>query len=795
MRTLLPTSSRRAPVCLVLLLGYLLACLPGALAQTQTQTQTTEPDSLPAFTPAAADTDTVPVLNADVDWEAEMGWEDIGEVHPDSALTAGRGVILAFEDTFTFEPDDIDTLLVVADAVTLDEIIEAVGLRLEAEAAAMQDVEFTSLTTVVERKVRSRMGRDYKVTENAARTSFDSEGREHTVQLWERTRTVENGEVTDEEVDTEQRRDYGDVQQSMEMAMPFSRSSGHRYRYEVTDRKLVGNSLIYRIDFAPKSRFEALPSGTAWVDYSHWVIRKLDAEMTEVVPFPLFLKGIPRFRISRARHGDYWFTTDVHLEIELHKIPLADLPRLVELRTQLRDIVINGRPVSADMAVPEDARYGNLDPDEFWFSPDASDDSLSTYWGEISQVWRGDLTEALTPVALSEARIDSLTEEGSAVLAEMAVASPWTASLGASTPGFNRVQGPVVRAKASLRHRGRVRPRVDLMAGYAFSNQRPEAMLGVRWPLVRGQVQERPGADPDRAALELQLGCWKRAQLFAGDHRRHTRSFTSFIYGSDPNSYFESRGASADLAWRPGLGLELWGGAGYAEERAQDQNTGWNLLGRSLRPDGNLSAQHLDDRQATAGANWRGGPLTLRGDVTWHRAEGPDLTAAGLGETDLRETRLGGKLDLLDDMGNQWLVKGGYREVDRQAPRQWRTYLGDYGSLRGYPAGELSGDAGTWASVDLRVGVDPLAALHVPVVRYWRLQPLLFADWGRTRNEVGPWPEEGLTGDRFDVGFGFGKRFDLPFAWGHPNLRCYAARPVGEGSEGRGWRFLVAFEP
>ncbi len=739
--------------------------------------------------PVATEADTIPVLNADVDWEALAG------AHPDSVLMEGGGVILAFEDTFTFDPGAIDTMLVVADAVDIDEIIDAVARQIEREAAAMRDVEFTSLTTVVEREVRSRMGHSYKVTEVAERVSFDREGGRQSVQLWERTRTVEDGEVVEEEVDTEQERDFGDVERSLDMAMPFSRDSGHRYRYTVESRKLVGNSLIYRIGFRPKSRFEALPSGTAWVDYSHWVIRRLDAEMTETVPFPLFLKGIPKFRAIRERHGGYWFTTDFHGEIELRKLPLLELPQVVEIRTQLRDIVINGEPVSTDMPVPEADRFGNLDPDEFWLSPDASDDSLSAYWSEMSQVWRDDLTPALTPVELSEAQIDTLTQVGSAVLEEMEDASPWGASLSPlGMPAFNRVQGGMARVSASLWQRGPVRPRADLTLGYAFGNKRPEAILAFEAPLLRGAALERPGGGADRAVLELRGGAWKRARLFGGDGRQHTRTFSSLIWGGDPNSYFESRGGAAVLAWRPGLGLELSGGAGYAEERALDQTTSWNALGRRLRPGGNLAAMHLDDRHAMASAAWAGGPLTLTGGVIWHRAEGPDLAAAGLGESEFREVHAGGTVDILDGLGNQWLVRARHRETDVQAPRQWRSYLGDYGTLRGYPAGELTGDAGTWASFDLRLGVDPLKALRVPVVKDWRLQPLLFADWGRTRNVDGPWPVEGRTGDRFDVGFGLGKRFDLPFVWDHPNLRLYAARPVGEGSEDRGWRFLVAFE-
>jgi hemolysin activation/secretion protein len=134
--------------------------------------------------------------------------------------------------------------------------------------------------------------------------------------------------------------------------------------------------------------------------------------------------------------------------------------------------------------------------------------------------------------------------------------------------------------------------------------------------------------------------------------------------------------------------------------------------------------------------------------------------------------------------------------------------MGDYGTLRGYQAGELAGDEGAWSSLDLRINFDLWRSLGMPVLKSLGLQPLLFGDWAYTQNQDGPistgaadssqppnpaWGP-GLQGWRADLGFGFGRRFDLPLFSGKPNLRFYLAHPVGDGSEGHGWRFLIAFE-
>ena len=151
----------------------------------------------------------------------------------------------------------------------------------------------------------------------------------------------------------------------------------------------------------------------------------------------------------------------------------------------------------------------------------------------------------------------------------------------------------------------------------------------------------------------------------------------------------------------------------------------------------------------------------------------------------------------MDRSGNRWLLAGGVREFDRQTPLQWKTWMGDYGTLRGYPAGVLTGDGGSWASLDLRLGWDMWRALRVPLLKGLGLQPIGFADYGHTWNKSGSYaagPEEGVQDWRTNVGFGFGRRFDLPGLGANNNLRMYAAAPVGNGREGYGWRFLIAFE-
>ncbi len=710
-------------------------------------------------------------------------------------------------DTLGADSSPVETVVVSASQVTIDEVIEAITRRIEREDALMFEYEYTTLVTVVIRDEPVGDDGDYQIEENASRYHYSRSMGTQVAQLWERSRKFEDGEQVEDEVDEELSAEFLPLQENMTETMPFSPNGGRSYDYSILDRQLVGNNLIYKVGFEPKDKFEALPSGTVWVDYSNWVVRKFESRMIETVPYPIFIESIPVYRLSQERFGDFWFPTEMQMQIQLRKIPLLGIPDNVEVRVSLQDIIINGKTINPEDTVPG-AGDSDITEEEiaegFWLSAEANNDSLATYWGQIKRVWEQDLSPETIPITLAPAKIDSLTGAGSAALLELREGNLWRVEPQLMlAPGYNRAQGLVARLGMSLEKVGPHNPRLDLTAGYAFSNQRPVfsgdlriPILRAHWGLKEAPLDGRKYLGPEYEALSLHLAGEKSAGLFAGDGRRHTRSFSSFFYGGDPNQYFEQRGLAGYLKWRLSRGLRLQAGGGYFEHRSWAQRTNWNLFGQSLDPEGNLAADSLNEGFVAVEAAWRRGPLKIEGGITWHDLR--DTPALG-GEATLREIKVSGELASLDPLGNRWVFRGAHRGFDGQAPVQWKSWLGDYGSLRGYNAGELTGDSGTRFSLDTRLGFDLFRVARIPILKKWGLQPLGFVDWGKTWNSstesLGPEsPGMGDTGWRMDVGFGFGRRFDLPGLGEFKNIRLYAGHPVGEGSAGHGWRVLLGFE-
>ena len=463
---------------------------------------------------------------------------------------------------------------------------------------------------------------------------------------------------------------------------------------------------------------------------------------------------------------------------------------------------------TAQTTEPIKPRVARGDTSSFWLSNEASADSMNAFWNSLQREWLDQVPESIVEFGLEEFKIDSLQAIGTVKLEELLAGTLWRSKLQLLVlPEFNRVQGPVTRLGWSLRNVGPNRPVFRIRGGYAFANQRPVLDARLDVPLVRRKwrLSKGRGLGSEYQLLSMQLSGGKDVTRFAGDDRRFTRAFTAFGYGADPNHYYEERQIRGRLTAQLAREASWWAEAGYSEHRSLDQETDWNLFGRDLSPDGNRRAQDLDVRRFASGGDFRWGPLTLEGEMAWLRAA----------KTDFRRVAVAAKVDQLDRLGNQWVLQGHHRWIDRSAPVQWRSWLGGYnadqGMLRGYGPAELSGEISHQASLDLRLNFDLLRTLRVPVIKEMGWQPIVFADWGKTKNQgAGPgnfpagWSTavdpvavalgEGEQGWRADVGFGFGRRYDLPGLWDFNKMRFFVAKPVGNGQGDRDWRVLFAFE-
>ncbi len=262
---------------------------------------------------------------------------------------------LAEGDTFSFGSADFDTLAVTAERVSVEEIIRAITERLEADEARIRTHESTQLMTMIAHESQEPDCDDYTIYETAERQRVERGSAIQSVVLWERERKYRDGKLQedkdqkDKKQDQEMKAEWFDIGQGLSIATPFDAETGDKYHYELEDRALVGNNVVYRIGFAPKNRFEALPSGTVWVDYTDLVLRRIEARYTDAVPVPLFLKAVPFLRITQKKVGDYWVADEIHARAVLRNLPIPDWPATLELRLVVKDHVINGTVRESDL--------------------------------------------------------------------------------------------------------------------------------------------------------------------------------------------------------------------------------------------------------------------------------------------------------------------------------------------------------------------------------------------------------------------------------------------------------------
>jgi len=265
----------------------------------------------------------------------------------DALLEQGFAVVITPEDTIALADAGVDTVRVQAPRLRVSELVRRIGERMESDYRRLGVLSVTSLSHVDlfwDNPDPARTKREEHI--EASRISVDADGEERTASLWRTVRKYEGGELVEEETEPEIVEQWQRDVAGQAMDMPFLLMTAGRYRYEILERVLIGDHLVFKIGFTPRSSFEPGLDGVVWIDYSDLVIRRMEGSVSGTSPVPLLIAAVPRFVWTQRPVGDHWLTDEVYAEITLTDLPT--LPDRVELRARLRDYVLDGEAQDAE---------------------------------------------------------------------------------------------------------------------------------------------------------------------------------------------------------------------------------------------------------------------------------------------------------------------------------------------------------------------------------------------------------------------------------------------------------------
>ena len=134
------------------------------------------------------------------------------------------------------------------------------------------------------------------------------------------------------------------------IAFAFDPTMRNRYRFSIEERSLVGEHVVYRIGFAPRSALDPFPTGRVWVDTNDFVILREEFWYRDRSPAPLFIERIENCVLERELvDGRYWvlkrllaratFSDTIRF---LGKVSGEKVPKDCDFAFQQTDWIING---------------------------------------------------------------------------------------------------------------------------------------------------------------------------------------------------------------------------------------------------------------------------------------------------------------------------------------------------------------------------------------------------------------------------------------------------------------------
>ena len=112
------------------------------------------------------------------------------------------------------------------------------------------------------------------------------------------------------------------------------------YRYHIVGRDLLGDHLIYRIAFEPRSLLGSPdPGGVVWVDTRDFVILRQELDFSRS-PAPLLIKSIDRAVIERQEVNGHWVLHRLLMRAHF-TMPVPRFGRSFDIAIQFDDYAIN----------------------------------------------------------------------------------------------------------------------------------------------------------------------------------------------------------------------------------------------------------------------------------------------------------------------------------------------------------------------------------------------------------------------------------------------------------------------
>jgi hypothetical protein len=250
---------------------------------------------------------------------------------PPASPARVSGPTLATEDTLRTE---VAPVLVSAPRVTLDEILDRVARGERRRDSLMTDQSVLLTVRLVRNADRRRPAE--LLTETVLRVYKKKPDRVRTQVLRDyRAREEKKGHAG---VDLNVRARGGMDEEVVNFA--FRPEARRQYQYRILGRDLLGDHLVYRIAFQPRSLLDpSQPRGLVWVDTNDFVIvhQELIFDRSPAAPF---IKDVKRVVIERENVGGFWVLKRVLLRAEA-TIPLPQVGRSFDFSMRLDDYAIN----------------------------------------------------------------------------------------------------------------------------------------------------------------------------------------------------------------------------------------------------------------------------------------------------------------------------------------------------------------------------------------------------------------------------------------------------------------------